>query len=88
MNVHTFHTWDAKMRRKKSRLKSIKVGNGAPFPKGGSVWIPYGAFPTEFPYGFQYEFHKEHFIPPTASSSGFLRILGHSHKLRVPATTH
>jgi hypothetical protein len=54
----------AKMRRKK---KSIKP----PFPKGVSVripvWISNGAFhplPTEFPYGFLYGFHREHFIVP------------------------
>jgi hypothetical protein len=50
MNVHTFHTWGCKNEEKK---KSIKP----PFPKGGSgwipVWIPYGAYPMEFPYGFQ-----------------------------------
>jgi hypothetical protein len=38
--------------------------------------------PTEFPFGF----HRYHFIPPTTSSSAFVRILVHSQKLRVTAT--
>jgi hypothetical protein len=62
---------DAKMRRKKSRLNHHS--------------------PKEVPYGFQHGFHMEHslrkhFIPATASSSAFVRIMVHSQKLRVPAT--
>jgi hypothetical protein len=69
---------EAKMRRKKESIKPPL---------------------KEFPYGFHMEFstlslrnlHMDSsmdFITPTTSSSVFVRILVHSQKLRVPATTH